>query len=48
MLRTSANFIHLSVTAAAAAGGNYAKISMKPLHNIFPSQFFPSPSKCGM
>ena len=35
MLRTSANFIHLSVTAAAAAaGGNYAQISMKHLHNI--------------
>ena len=37
MLQTSANFIHLSVTAAAAAAaaaGNYAQISMKPLHNI--------------
>ena len=33
MLRTSANFIHLSVTAAAA-GGNYAQISTKLLHNI--------------
>ena len=31
MLWTSANFIHLSVTAAA---GNYAQISMRHLHNI--------------
>lgn len=33
MLWTSANFIHLSVTAAAAAG-NYAQISMRHPKNI--------------